>query len=72
LFEVRRRLSELCEEGVGNEALRHALLERLAELENGDTLLKRIEPILKRADEIGEVDPNFDLKACLNEMWGEL
>lgn len=37
-----------------------------------DPLLERLRPILERADKIGERDPDFDMKAYLDEMWGDI
>lgn len=30
----------------------------------------RIEPILERVDQVGTNDPDFDMKAFTDEMWG--
>lgn len=32
-------------------------------------LLERLRPILEAADKLGKIDPDFDLKAYLDEMW---
>lgn len=37
-----------------------------------DPLLERLRPILERVDKLGERDPDFDMKAYLDEMWGDI
>ena len=34
--------------------------------------LERVESILHRADQVGEPDPDFDMKAYTDEMWGDM
>ena len=35
-------------------------------------LLERVEPILQRADQVGEPDPDFDMKNFTDEMWSDM
>lgn len=51
------------------EAVRAALQAQLAAEKNKKTLLERIQPILKRADALGEPDPDFDMKTYTDDMW---
>lgn len=37
-----------------------------------DPLLERLRPIQEAVDKLGDVDPDFDLKAYLDEMWGDI
>lgn len=37
-----------------------------------EALLERLRPILERTDKLGERDPDFDMKAYLDEMWGNI
>lgn len=36
-----------------------------------DPLLERLRPILEAVDKLGDVDPDFDMKAYMDEMWGD-
>jgi antitoxin VapB len=69
--EIVRKLAELDDADSRDESLRQELLDRLNAFERGDILLERLKYIMQRADEIGEVDPDFDVKAYLDEMWDE-
>lgn len=64
-----------------SEAIGAERTERLLNLVNSgegageDTLsplLERLGPILEAADRLGEIDPEFDVKAYLDEMWGDI
>lgn len=52
-------------------AVREALETRLADISDKTPLLQRIRPILKQMNEIGPVDPEFDMKEFTDDMWGE-
>lgn len=69
--EIVRKLADLSDADSRDESLRQELLDRLNAFERGDILLERLKYIMQRSDEIGEVDPDFDVKAYLDEMWDE-
>ena len=52
-------------------AVREALETRLAEISDKTPLLQRIRPILQQMDDIGPVDPEFNMKEFTDDMWGE-
>lgn len=54
------------------DAVRKALQTQLDAATNRKPLLERLQPILDRADQIGEPDPNFDMKEYTNEMWDSM
>ena len=35
------------------------------------SLFERLKPLLEAVEKLGEVDPDFDMKAFLDEMWEE-
>jgi len=51
------------------DAVRDALQAQLDAESNRKPLLERLQPILERADAIGERDPDFDMKAYTDEMY---
>ena len=51
------------------DAVRNALIAQLKAVSNEKPLLERLEPILKRADDLGPADPDFDMKSFTDEMW---
>ena len=51
------------------DAVRKALMAQLEAVANEKPLLERLEPILKRADDLGPADPDFDMKKYTDEMW---
>jgi antitoxin VapB len=53
------------------EAVRDALLARMASVEQKRPLLDRITDAQVIADRIGPVDRDQDLKAFMDEMWGD-
>lgn len=53
------------------EAILGAVRFQLGCLENPRPLLERLKPVLDRADALGPGDLDFDMKAYLDEMWGE-
>lgn len=53
-------------------AVRKALQARLDAEMNRKPLLERLQPILDRADQIGEPDPDFDMKKYTDEMWDNM
>ena len=53
------------------EAVRRALEAAIAEREDAKPLIERIAPALALADAMGPTDPDFDMKAFTNEMWGD-
>ena len=53
------------------ETILGAVRFQLRCLENPRPLLERLKPTLDRADALRPVDPDFDMKAYLDEMWGE-
>ncbi len=50
------------------EAILGAVRFHLRCLENPRPLLERLKPILERADALGPEDPDFDMKAYLDEL----
>ena len=52
------------------DAVRNALTAQIDAITQRKPLLERLEPILKRADELGHGDPDFDMKKFSDEMWG--
>ena len=54
------------------EAVRKALLAQLQAAMQKKPLLERIRDIQDMADEIGPVDPDFDLKKFTDDMWGDM
>ncbi len=53
------------------DAVRKALMAQLEAVSNQKPLLERLEPILKRADDLGPADPDFDMKKFTDEMWDD-
>ena len=53
------------------DAVRNALIAQLKAVSNEKPLLERLEPILKRADDLGPADPDFDMKSFTDEMWDD-
>lgn len=51
------------------DAVRNALMAQLEVVSNQKPLLERLEPILKRADDLGPADPDFDMKKFTDAMW---
>lgn len=54
------------------DAVRKALQAQLDAQMNRKPLLERLQPILDRADQIGEPDPDFDMKKYTDEMWDNM
>ena len=54
------------------DAVRKALQLQLEAEMNRKPLLERLQPILDRADQIGEPDPDFDMKKYTDEMWDNM
>jgi len=51
------------------EAVRQALLAQL-EFEKGrKPLLERLEPLLERAEDLGPLDADFDMKRFTDDLW---
>ena len=53
------------------EAVRAALQAQLEAVAKKKPLIERIHELQAKADEIGEVDPNFDMKTFTDDMWGD-
>ena len=53
------------------EAVRKALLAQLQAAMQKRPLLERIRDIQDMADEIGPVDPDFDMKKFTDDLWGD-
>lgn len=53
------------------EAVRNALLGQIDVVSQQKPLLERLEPLLERADNLGEPDPDFDMKKFTDELWDE-
>lgn len=70
-FRVAQKLMAMTGAESEAEAILGALQFQLRCLENPRPLLERLKPILDRADALGPGDPDFDMKAYLDEMWGE-
>lgn len=54
------------------DAVRKALQLQLEAEMNRKPLLERLQPILDRAGQIGEPDPDFDMKKYTDEMWDNM
>ena len=54
------------------DAVRKASRAQLDAQMNRKPLLERLQPILDRADQIGEPDPDFDMKKYTDEMWDNM
>ena len=54
------------------DAVRKALQAQLDAQMNRKPLLERLQPLLDRADQIGEPDPDFDMKKYTDEMWDNM
>ena len=53
------------------EALRATLREHLDAVQRIEPLMERIRKLQLKADEIGKLDPAFDMKKFTDEMWGD-
>ena len=53
------------------EAVRAALQAQLEAVAKKKPLIERINELQAKADEIGKVDPNFDMKKFTDDMWGD-
>lgn len=53
------------------DAIRQALERVVHEDEKRTPLAERLEKLRQRYQGMGTVDPDFDEKAFLNEMWGD-
>lgn len=53
------------------EAVRQALMAQIDAETNRKPLLDRLGPILDRVDALGPNDPNFNMKAFTDDMWGD-
>ena len=53
------------------EAVKRALRDALERETSKAPLIERIAPALAMADAMGPSDPNFDMKAFTDEMWGD-
>lgn len=51
------------------DAVRNALQAQLDAELNRKPLLERLQPILDRAEQVGEPDPDFDMKKYTDDMW---
>ena len=54
------------------EAVRNALIAQLEAEKNKKPMIDRLREIQAKADKIGPVDPDFDLKKYTDEMWDGL
>ena len=54
------------------DAVRKALQAQLKAEMNRKPLLDRLQPLLDRADQIGEPGPDFDMKKYTDEMWDNM
>lgn len=59
--------------GIPNDAdiIRNALEFHLANFQEKQRLLERMQPILRQVEALGELDDSFDLKKFRDEMWGD-
>lgn len=67
--DLATRFMKLSGAKTKTEAVRMALNAQLAVEQARKPLLDRLEPLLKRADELGAPDPDFDMKRFTDEMW---
>lgn len=51
------------------EAVEKALIDQIALATSKVPLLDRLEPILQQVDDMGQEDPDFDMKKFTDEMW---
>lgn len=68
LAEEARRLTKA---KTKTEAVRQALQAQLAEARRALPLRDRLARAKALADAMGPSDPNFDMKAFTDEMWGD-
>jgi antitoxin VapB len=54
------------------DAVRKALQAQLDAELSRKPLLERLQPVLQQARQIGERDPNFDMKKYTDEMWDNM
>ena len=52
-------------------AVRKALAEALASVQAKVPLMEKLTAIQTQADQIGPVDPDFDLKTFADDLWSE-
>ena len=53
------------------ESVRNALITQTESEANRKSLLDRLAPLLKRADGVGEANPDFGMKTFTDEVWEE-
>ena len=53
------------------EAVRNALVAHISAETNRKPLIERLRPTLERADKLGQINTDFNMKAFTDEMWGE-
>jgi antitoxin VapB len=54
------------------EAVKNALKKEIAAAEAEIPLARRLAPVFERAAKLGSPDPNFDMKAFMDEMWDDM
>ncbi|MCX8508329.1 MAG: type II toxin-antitoxin system VapB family antitoxin [Rhodobacteraceae bacterium] len=53
------------------DAVRGALIAQIEAMRSRKSLLERLKPLQDRTAALGPVDPDFDMKRYMDEMWGE-
>ncbi|WP_170432915.1 hypothetical protein [Ruegeria arenilitoris] len=66
--DILRKILKAIEAGDETEDLWEQLRSLLQEQHNSKPLIERLQPVLKRAEALGEVDPDFDMKAFTDKM----
>ncbi len=69
--DLAKRFMKLTGAKSKTDAVRKALLAQIDAEANRKPLLERLEPIFLKADELGDKDPNFDMKSYTDDMWGD-
>lgn len=69
--QLARQLQHASKARTVTEAVRAALRHEIERTREDLPLSGRIEKALAIADAMGPTDPNFDMKAFTDEMWGD-
>ena len=67
---LANELQKLTKARTKTEAVRKALQHELSLVRNAIPIEDRLAEVMAMADAMGPGDPNFDMKAYMDEMWG--
>jgi antitoxin VapB len=70
--ELARELQAATGASSKSEAVKQALRHELERAKQGKPLSERLKPAMDLIASIGPSDPNFDMKAYTDEMWGDI